>query len=335
MREICIPLNIDPGIDAFANLERFALRAAKVVDTYREMMTDLPREIDLSAEEVMAVMASTPVRRILERSADQISLKTAIVQRHNLLSQARPVTERNIDAIASRLAQRAGSDDCVDLAESFLGRLFPMGIRTPAVRDDLSTGTDRVEDRLVPGAPWSQVAELVQVFHALTQDDGQPRLAVLLQQRDKGIGHVLVYARVRNPDNDEWKILRVDPQESSAPVREVTAQFPAVTDLASPPTTTDPRSRRTGNGSMQAAAHAWSSSTTPDAPSTPPHSPTTSSNPNPPATHNHNWTPPPATATEPSAGKRNSTRYPSAPQATQPCQTALSWRKTPETVKRL
>ncbi|MFC5204881.1 hypothetical protein, partial [Streptomyces kaempferi] len=230
MREICIPLNIDPGIDAFANLERFALRAAKVVDTYREMMTDLPREIDLSAEEVMAVMASTPVRRILERSADQISLKTAIVQRHNLLSQARPVTERNIDAIASRLAQRAGSDDCVDLAESFLGRLFPMGIRTPAVRDDLSTGTDRVEDRLVPGAPWSQVAELVQVFHALTQDDGQPRLAVLLQQRDKGIGHVLVYARVRNPDNDEWKILRVDPQESSAPVREVTAQFPAVTD---------------------------------------------------------------------------------------------------------
>ncbi|MFF7581217.1 hypothetical protein ACFZBE_40845 [Streptomyces sp. NPDC008061] len=242
MREICIPLHIDSDIDTFANLDRFALRAAKVVDIYREMMTALPRETDLSAEEVMAVMASTPVRRILERSADQASLKTAIVRRHNLLSQARPVTERNIDAIASRLAQRAGSDDCVDLAESFLGRLFPMGIRTPTVRDDLSTGTDRVEDRLVPGALWSQVAELVQVFHALTQDDGKPRLAVLLQQRDKGIGHVLVYARVRNPDNDGWKILRVDPQESSAPVREVTAQFPAVTDLASPPTTADPRS---------------------------------------------------------------------------------------------
>ncbi|MFF7581278.1 hypothetical protein ACFZBE_41215, partial [Streptomyces sp. NPDC008061] len=223
VREICFPFERDMGIDASDNLDRFNQGVTQVVETYRRLMIELPEETDLSPADVLEAAASIPVSRIRGLAGDRASLKTAILRRHVHLAEARPVTETNVKAVASTLSRKATHDNCVELAASFLARIFPKGIRTPAVRNDLSVASNRVEDLLAPGAVWSKVMSMKQVFQALEVRQ-EETIAVLLQQRNKGVGHVLLYVRVKSPEGHGWKNLRVDLQAEENAVTDVSSR---------------------------------------------------------------------------------------------------------------
>ncbi|MEU9974992.1 hypothetical protein [Streptomyces sp. NPDC051014] len=173
----------------------------------------------------------------------------AVPRRHTDPADAGPITERNVVAAASRLASKATADNCVDLVASFLAHMFPHGVRAPGVRDDLDLVPHRAESTIAPGATWSKVMSVHQVVRALSENEHEA-VAVLLRQRDKGAGHALLYARVKEPEAGGWKILRVDVQAGEHAITDLSADFLTKTNApaSSPSLRTDHDWLRAGRG---------------------------------------------------------------------------------------
>ncbi|MFD1277892.1 hypothetical protein ACFQ51_55865 [Streptomyces kaempferi] len=149
-------------------------------------------------------------------SADREALDALLVRRHGHLETAGPITQFDLKAItravSERLGVKPGLENCVDLAEAILGRLHPQGIRTARARDDWAEDSNRVEDRLVPGGIWPQLTSMKQVEEALGAA-GRDSVAVVLEQGEKGTGHVRLYVNLGpDPQTERLQIVRVDPQ---------------------------------------------------------------------------------------------------------------------------
>ncbi|MFD1313399.1 hypothetical protein, partial [Streptomyces kaempferi] len=133
-------------------------------------------------------------------------------------SSARPLTAEALrDAakvVAAQVGVRAGLENCVDLTEGMLGRLFPGGVRVAAsVWDEGTVGSNRAESRLVPGGRWSPLTSLDQIVQALAVPDS---VAVVLEQGEKSKGHVNLYVNIgsRSEISEQPRIVRVDLQKS-------------------------------------------------------------------------------------------------------------------------
>ncbi|WP_329295792.1 hypothetical protein [Streptomyces sp. NBC_01455] len=117
-----------------------------------------------------------------------------------------------------KVQSRTELENCVELAEGLLRRLFPGGIRVPRTLHDLALGTGQIHDRLVPGAPWSPLTSQGDVRDSL-YTAGPDSVAVLLEQSQQDKGHVTLYVHAGlHPDSKKPQILRLDPQ-SRNPVR--------------------------------------------------------------------------------------------------------------------
>ncbi|MPY30743.1 hypothetical protein FNH09_05260 [Streptomyces adustus] len=230
--EICFSYDED--------FDRFVEHVKEVTDVYRRMMEKPPG--NLKAQDVLEAMASVPSRKImtLANPNDREKLAALIVRRHGQLSAEKPITQGNLTAVAMAVAQRVGVrpglENCVELAEAFLRRVFGRRIGTSAAQDDLGVGSNRVGDRLVPGGTWSPVLSQKQVFEALHKV-GPEHIAVVLEQGEKGLGHVLFYAIVEDQTTREPKILRVDLQDR-----------PAVADVPAPSLLPEHEWLRAGRG---------------------------------------------------------------------------------------
>ncbi|MGI5255532.1 hypothetical protein [Actinacidiphila glaucinigra] len=230
--EICFSYDDD--------FDRFVEHINEVTDVYRRMMENPPG--NLRAQDVLEAMASVPSQKIMRlyNPNDREKLATFIVRRHGQLLAEKPITQGNLTAVAMAVAQRVGVrpglENCVELAEGFLRRLFGRRIGMSAVQDDLGVGSNRVGDRLVPGGTWSPVLSQKQVFEALHKV-GPEHIAVVLEQGEKGLGHVLFYAIVEDLTTREPKILRVDLQDR-----------PAVADLPAPSLLPEHEWLRAGRG---------------------------------------------------------------------------------------
>ncbi|MFD1311122.1 hypothetical protein, partial [Streptomyces kaempferi] len=115
-----------------------------------------------------------------------------------------------------QISARTELENCVELAEGMLTRLFPGGIRVPRTRDDLSLSDGKIHDRLVPGAPWSLLTSFKDLIEALGEA-GPNSVAVLLEQSQQDKGHVTLYIHAGLvPDTQTPNILRIDPQSGNS-----------------------------------------------------------------------------------------------------------------------
>ncbi|MFF9490492.1 hypothetical protein [Streptomyces sp. NPDC014676] len=147
-----------------------------------------------------------------------------------------PFLQSAVDAAIERAAAKADVEmaafiadptviDCVPLTEAVLDQLFPAvdehgnplparrGIRPATTQDDLAaTGSDRPEERLVPGGTWSPVSSTEQLVAALATA-GPGSTAVLLEQGPKDIGHAWLYRNIGHDTNTgQLLIAHIDPQ---------------------------------------------------------------------------------------------------------------------------
>ncbi|MFF7581262.1 hypothetical protein ACFZBE_41120, partial [Streptomyces sp. NPDC008061] len=133
-------------------------------------------------------------------------------------SIARPLTAAALrDAakvVAAQVGVRTGLENCVDLTEAMLRRLFPGGVRAAAsVWDDSTIDSNRAESRLIPGGRWSPLTSLEQIVQALAVPDS---VAVVLEQGERSKGHVNLYVNIgsRSGISEQPQIVRVDLQTS-------------------------------------------------------------------------------------------------------------------------
>ncbi|MFD1313607.1 hypothetical protein, partial [Streptomyces kaempferi] len=128
----------------------------------------------------------------------------------------RPLTREALRMAAKQVGDmvgvRQGLENCVDLTDAMLRRLFPGGVRAAAgVWDDSAVGANRAEGRLVPGGTWSRLTSLDQVTQALTENGST---AVVLEQGEQGKGHVNLYVNIGSHSDapEHAQIVRVDLQ---------------------------------------------------------------------------------------------------------------------------
>ncbi|MFF7581235.1 hypothetical protein ACFZBE_40965 [Streptomyces sp. NPDC008061] len=218
LSEICFEFTNGRQVDSehlsTADFDRFMRHVNAVGKVYRQVLEDPPS--GLTAKQAIRALASVRSHKIMSLSADREKLDALLVRRHSHLATAGPITRGDLTsitwAVSQRLGVKPGLENCVELAEAILKRLYPEGIRTAGARDDWAEGLNQVEDRLVPGGIWPQLTSMKQVEKALDAA-GRDSVAVVLEQGDKSTGHVRLYVNLGpDPQTERLQIVRVDPQ---------------------------------------------------------------------------------------------------------------------------
>ncbi|MFJ3756464.1 hypothetical protein [Streptomyces sp. NPDC090080] len=243
LREICFEFAngrpVDTGHVTTADFEQFVSHVNEVAHVYRQVL-DRPPLINGSAQVMepgatLQAMASLGSHRVLALGQDLDALRAVVVQRHERLSAAGPLSMGDLTAIVMHARRRAGADRgpeaSVEVAEAILGRVFPLGVVTAGAGETVPLDPERVEDRLVPGAVWVPTVSRERVTEALYAA-GRESVAVVVEGSDRrteghDTGHVTLYVNLGpEAQGAEPRIARVD-QRAARPVETLSHEGPA------------------------------------------------------------------------------------------------------------